>query len=136
MSTQILTKKIKLENNLEKHISIKERISRIFPNTIVHATSVDYDETPSSNHSVLERTLTSHGLASAIFHAYNNHQHLRLTPDDIWLTIAQGVSQHINYNAEKFRYSFVNHEGKKEIGINAQVILYFRNSVLKEIGLK
>jgi hypothetical protein len=48
--------------------------------------------------------MTYHGLAAAIFHAYNNHQHLILTPDDIWLTIAQGVSQHINYNAEKFRY--------------------------------
>src|SRR6266516_1528731 len=113
MSTQILTKKINLENNLEKHISIKDRISQVFPNTNVHAISVD-DETPSRNQSVLERTLTSHGLAAAIFHAYNNHQHLRLTPDDIWLTIAQGVSQHINYNAEKFRYSFVNHEGKKK----------------------
>src|SRR3954454_20747154 len=131
MSTQILTKKINLENNLEKHISIKERISLIFPDTNVHAISVDYDETPSSNHSVLERTLTSHGLAAAIFHAYNNHQHLRLTPDDIWLTVAQGVSQHINYNAEKFRYMFVNHEGKKEIGINAQDILNFRNSRLE-----
>ena len=63
---------------------------------------------------MLEYTQTSHGLAAAIFHAYNKHQHLLLTPDDIWLTIAQGVSQHINYNAEKFRYSFVNHEGKKK----------------------
>ena len=44
MSTQILTKKINLENKLEKHISIKDKISQIFPDTKVHATSVDYDE--------------------------------------------------------------------------------------------
>src|ERR1051325_5076162 len=128
MSTQILTKEINLENNFEKHISIKERISQIFPDTTVHAVSVDYDETPSKNQLVLEDTLTSHGLAAAIFHAYNEHQHLRLTPDDIWLTIAQGVSQHINYNAEKFRYSFVNHEGKKKISVWVDDILHHTNS--------
>jgi hypothetical protein len=128
MSTQILTKKVNLENDLEKHISIKYRFSQNFPDTNVHAISVDYDETPQT---VLEETLTSHGLAAAIFHAYNKHQHLRLTPDDVWLTIAQGVSQHINFNAEKFRYSFVNHEGKKEIGIGAQDILYYKNSRLE-----
>ncbi|PKC54827.1 hypothetical protein RhiirA1_309325, partial [Rhizophagus irregularis] len=74
---------------------------------------------------------TSHGLAAAIFHAYSNHQHLLLTPDDIWLTIAQGVSQHINYNAEKFRYRFVNHEGKKEIAIPITGILNSNGSLLE-----
>ncbi|GBB91081.1 hypothetical protein RclHR1_01820010 [Rhizophagus clarus] len=92
MSTQILTKKVNLENNPSKHISIKEKVSQDYPDTNVHAISVDYDETPSKNHSVLEQTMTSHGLAAAILHAYNHHQHLRLTPDDIWLTIAQGIS--------------------------------------------
>ncbi|CAG8841876.1 15862_t:CDS:2, partial [Racocetra persica] len=43
--------------------------------------------------------------------------HLRLSPDDIWLTISQGVRQHINYNSEKFRHKFVRHEGQKEIFI-------------------
>ncbi len=107
MSTQILTKEINLKNNIEEHIPIKDRISQIFPDTNVHAISVDYDETPSNKQSVLKQTMTSHGLATAILHAYNHHQHLRLTPDDIWLTIAQGVSRHINYNAEKFRSRFV-----------------------------
>src|SRR6266542_5708179 len=98
MSTQILTKKI----NPEKHILIKDKISRFFPNTNVHAISVDYERSFSYKNSVLEYTNSSHGLSVAILHAYNNHQHLRLKPDDIWLTIAQDVSDHINYNAEKF----------------------------------
>ncbi|CAG8627436.1 3532_t:CDS:1 [Funneliformis caledonium] len=75
--------------------------------------------------------MTSHGLAAAILHAYNNHQHLRLSPDDIWLTIAQGVSHHINYNAEKFRHYFVDHEGKKEISISAGDILVEKNSCIE-----
>ncbi|RIB26718.1 hypothetical protein C2G38_1921675, partial [Gigaspora rosea] len=57
------------------------------------------------------------GFAAAIIHAYNYHQHLRLSPDDIWLTISQGVSRHINYNAEKFRRNFVKHEGQETISI-------------------
>ncbi|EXX61288.1 uncharacterized protein OCT59_028617 [Rhizophagus irregularis] len=114
-----------------KNISIKDYISQNFRNTNVHAISVDYDETPSNEHSVLKDTVTSHRLAAAIFYAYSNHQHLLLTPDDIWLTIAQGVSQHINYNAEKFRYRFVNHEGKKEIAIPITGILNSNGSLLE-----
>ncbi|CAG8593398.1 10592_t:CDS:2 [Cetraspora pellucida] len=60
---------------------------------------------------------------AAIFHAYNNHQLLRLSPD-VWLAIAQDVSHHINYNAEKFRSRFVNHEGKKDIVVPSADILY------------
>ncbi|EXX53190.1 uncharacterized protein OCT59_017843 [Rhizophagus irregularis] len=131
MSTQILTKQVNLENKLEPHILIKDKISQIYHNTTVHAISIDYDNLPSNEQSVLKSTATFHGLAAAIFHAYNKHQHLRLTPDDIWLTIAQGVSQHINYNAEKFRYRFVNHEGKEEISVYVEDILYHENSCIK-----
>ena len=132
MSTQILTKKIKLENELHEHTSISDEISRIFPKTKVHAISVDYDETPLIKNSLLKYTGCSHGLYEAILHAYNKHQHLRLTPDDIWLTIAQGVSRHINLNAEKFRHYFVNHEGKERIVIFAGDILRFNeNHLLK-----
>ncbi|RIA80418.1 hypothetical protein C1645_882176 [Glomus cerebriforme] len=60
------------DNEPEEHILIKDNISQIFPNTNVHAISIDYDETPSNKHSILKRTM--------------------------------GVSQHINFNAEKFRY--------------------------------
>jgi hypothetical protein len=130
MSTQILTKKVNLDNKLGEHILIKDKISQIC-DTNVHAISIDYDNLPLNEQSVLKSTVALHGLAAAIFHAYNYHQHLRLTPDDIWLTIAQGVSQHINYNAEKFRSRFVNHEGKKEIGVFVNDILHHENSRIK-----
>ncbi|CAG8646781.1 14789_t:CDS:1, partial [Funneliformis mosseae] len=113
---------INLENKIHEHVSIKDRISQTFPDTKVYAISIDYEETPIKK-SLLKYTMTSDGLAAAILHAYNHHQHLRLTPDDIWLTIAQGVSHHINYNAEKFRYYFVNHEGKKDICVSVDGIL-------------
>ncbi|CAG8786376.1 841_t:CDS:1, partial [Acaulospora morrowiae] len=101
----------------------------IFPGIRVHAVSSKYDVTGLSKKTVLETSL-SHGLAGAIYHAYNEHQHLRFTPDDVWLTIAQGVSQHINYNAEKFRSKFVRHEGKKQISIFAGDILQLSNNFI------
>ena len=38
-----------------------------------------------------------------------------LSPDAIWMCVAQGLSQHINANAEKLRNMFVEHEGKKKL---------------------
>ncbi|RUS27246.1 hypothetical protein BC938DRAFT_483529 [Jimgerdemannia flammicorona] len=57
------------------------------------------------------------GFFSAIQQAYSQHYHLVLRPDDLWLTIAQGVSAHINHggNAELYRDKFVAHQGKEEV---------------------
>ncbi|CAG8481155.1 8926_t:CDS:1 [Cetraspora pellucida] len=120
-STQILAQNIKLNNELKPHIPVKEILTQRFKNQRIHAVSVDFDN---SKTTVLKDSTFYDGFVAAIFHAYNNHQHLRLSPDDIWLTIAQGVSRHINYNAEKFRSRFVNHEGKKDIIVLGADILY------------
>ncbi|CAG8534400.1 22751_t:CDS:1 [Gigaspora margarita] len=123
-STQTLTQKVKINNDLKPHIPIKESISKQFQNRSVHAVSVDYDNSPNSVKTVLKYTECPHnGFAEAIIHAYNHHQHLRLSPDDIWLTIVQGISRHININAEKFRSRFVKHEGQKEICIDIENII-------------
>ncbi|CAG8758437.1 8328_t:CDS:1, partial [Cetraspora pellucida] len=101
----------------------EDRISRIFKNPKIYALSFNYDDAANSKRTVLESTNCTNGFATAIFHAYNHHKHLRLRPDDIWLTIAQGVSHHINNNSEKFRDKFVKHEGKKVIDVFVSDIL-------------
>jgi len=70
------------------------------------------------------------GLISAIMQAYAKHQYLKHSSDDIWLTIIQGVSAHINYNAEKFRNLFVEHEGKEEIIVDGLSILNVSESLI------
>jgi hypothetical protein len=50
-------------------------------------------------------------------HSYAEHFPLIISPDDIWLTIAQGFSNHINVNAEALRKHFVAHEGQVNIEI-------------------
>ncbi|CAG8665138.1 24187_t:CDS:1 [Gigaspora margarita] len=119
-STQILTEKIKLDNKLDPHISVEDSIAERFSNHKLYSVSVQYED---SKKTVIEKPYCSNGFAAAILHAYNYHKHLRLSPDDVWLTISQGVSHHINYNPEKFRNRFVRHEGKQQILIQAGDII-------------
>jgi hypothetical protein len=49
--------------------------------------------------------------------AYALHYPLTLTPDAVWLCIAQGFAAHVNLNAERLRGRFVRHEGQATIKI-------------------
>lgn len=57
----------------------------------------------------------THQLISAIHTAFAAHRPLALTPDSIWLVLAQGFSHHIRANAETFRGRLVRHEGKRTL---------------------
>ena len=50
--------------------------------------------------------------------AFRSHNAFTLNPDDIWFVILQGLSNHINLNAEKFRGVMVDFEGQKNILID------------------
>jgi Domain of unknown function (DUF4419) len=63
-----------------------------------------------------------HPLALAVHTAFSEHRPLLLTPDTIWMTIAQGFAQHINHDAEDLRSHFVSHQGQVKLIIE-------RNSV-------
>jgi hypothetical protein len=54
-----------------------------------------------------------HPVIEAVHCAFSRHYPLTLSPDAIWLVIAQGFSHHINENAERFRQRFVRHEGRE-----------------------
>jgi len=56
-------------------------------------------------------------MGKAVHAAFYGHHPLILSPDIIWLTIAQGLANHIDQNAEALRDQFVPHEGKKELVI-------------------
>lgn len=57
------------------------------------------------------------GLMMAVHLAFSEHRPLCLSPDMIWLTIAQGFAQHIQNDPETYRHLFVEHEGKETIEI-------------------
>eukprot|EP01043_Picozoa_sp_COSAG02_P046611 COSAG02_NODE_4377_length_5435_cov_3.316342_2_plen_433_part_00 len=56
-------------------------------------------------------------LAKAVHAAFYGHHPLVLSPDVIWLTIAQGLANHVDQNAETLRSAFVTHDGKEDIVI-------------------
>lgn len=56
-------------------------------------------------------------LVEAVGWAFAKHYPLVLSPDAIWLTVAQGLANHINRHAEDIRKRFVAHEGKAQIVI-------------------
>lgn len=58
-----------------------------------------------------------HGLVQTVRTAFDQHYPLVLTPDAVWLCIAQGFAAHVNANAERLRGKFVRHQGQAEIRI-------------------
>lgn len=49
--------------------------------------------------------------------AYAQHRPLRLSPDMIWMLMAQGFARHVDLNAEKLRSYFVDFQGKRQIDV-------------------
>jgi len=64
------------------------------------------------------------GFLRAIHYSFDVHAPLILSPDDVWLSLAQGFAFYVNAHAEELRNHFVAHEGKKYIEIQ-------RNSFVK-----
>jgi len=66
-----------------------------------------------------ERTLVAckdtNALAQAAYDAFYQHFPLVLSPDAIWLCLAQGFARHVNQNVDALRSRFVTHEGKKKL---------------------
>ncbi len=59
-----------------------------------------------------------HPLIEAVHIAFSGHWPLTLSPDCIWLVIAQGFSHHIAENSETLRSSLVRHQGVKQLYAN------------------
>ena len=56
-------------------------------------------------------------LYEAFCSAYNTHEDVILSPDDVWMTICLQFTKYVNANAEKMRHLFVDHEGKKQLTV-------------------
>jgi hypothetical protein len=115
-STQVLNEDRKQVNELVEHTLIQDKLSVEFNNRRIHALWTDFDSgnLPTK---VISVSHCTNGFAAAILQAYSSNQHLFLTPDDVWLIIAQGISQHINNNSEKYRQRIVNHQGQKRVEV-------------------
>ncbi|KAH8645718.1 hypothetical protein BX600DRAFT_519302 [Xylariales sp. PMI_506] len=60
---------------------------------------------------------TTNGLVNALVHAYGQHHHLVIRPEDVWFAILTQFSLYVNAHAEEMRHHFVAHEGKVELRV-------------------
>lgn len=60
---------------------------------------------------------TTHPMVEAIHTAFAEHYPLVLSPDDVWLCLAQGFAMHVEADTEALRSRFLRHEGKLELEI-------------------
>ena len=68
------------------------------------------------NGPILDETVFHpHPLIMCCSTAYSEHYPLVLSPDDIWLLIAQGVAQHIHINSDQLRHLFISNKDEAEM---------------------
>lgn len=60
---------------------------------------------------------SENGFVWSACHAYSQHHHLTIRPEDVWFAILTQISFFINANAEDLRSFFVEHKGQKELEI-------------------
>ena len=72
---------------------------------------------PNADREVI-RDADFHPLIAAAAFAFKQHFPLALSPDMIWLTILQGIAQHMQNNPERLRNSLVQHQTKIELVVD------------------
>jgi hypothetical protein len=74
-------------------------------------------EACSRYHGQLVADVYFHPVVAAIHLAFKGHRPLVLSPDMLWLLVAQGFANHVNAHAEELRPKFVEHSGKVTIAV-------------------
>ncbi|MEM9454475.1 MAG: DUF4419 domain-containing protein [Myxococcota bacterium] len=59
-----------------------------------------------------------HPLVGAVHLAFDLHLPLELSPDHVWIVLAQGFARHIRLHADALRHHFVQHEGNKTLTVH------------------
>lgn len=72
-------------------------------------------ESCSDYHRLVVEDVNYQPLLAAVYLAFSQHRPLVLSPDAVWITIAQGVAHHMAVHAEELRSRFVSHQGKLDL---------------------
>lgn len=107
-ATEICFRVDEVEPCLEPCIPIKTR-TRVKQDVGRPVLACSHDE---SSEVILAGGAATHGLVNAVYVAFSQHRPLVLTPDAIWISLAQGFAHHITNHAEALRSSVVRHKGQ------------------------
>jgi hypothetical protein len=108
----------KVEKAIEAfdQVSAQERLTKRYDEGRIIG-QADTEASVSNAPLVIDEGFPNNGFAQAVYLAYAHHFPLSLSPDDVWLAIAQGFAIHVLQNAEKFRERFApgSAAGTKEV---------------------
>lgn len=104
----------------ERKKMIKFKVSDVKPyleNTHIDPVKAFNFEAFSVNHCdfISQGKSIANPFIGTIHFAYANHVPLALSPDDLWITLAQGFANHVNNNAEALRKKFIPFDGKQKL---------------------
>jgi hypothetical protein len=98
-------------------------------------------------HGQLVANVHFHPVMAAVDLAFNEHRPLVLSPDMLWLLIAQGFANHVNVHAEELRPRLVKHSGQPVVVVRrddfikgspenpwSEVFAEFSGQIRKHIG--
>lgn len=106
--------KVQLASNLLGEVKCHTSVEKLIGRPIQSCSSYSQDMVPCRYHAVIE----------AATMAFHQHRPLVLSPDVIWLMIAQGIARHIELNAEKLRHHFVQHKDKKVLKVRRDDFIF------------
>jgi Domain of unknown function (DUF4419) len=66
-------------------------------------------------HGTVIKEASYQSLLAAVYLAFSQHRPLVLSPDAVWITIAQGVAHHMTVHGERLRSRFVPHQGRLDL---------------------
>ncbi|KAM9993924.1 hypothetical protein ACTFIZ_011885 [Dictyostelium cf. discoideum] len=102
-----------LKNNYEIDFVERNELFKKIKNEI-EEDSKKYKVLQTSINDALE-TFNLNSFVYSAWESYNNHHHLILRPDNIWMAILTQLSFYINKNSEELREKFVDFNNKKEL---------------------
>ncbi|KAF4975028.1 hypothetical protein FZEAL_8135 [Fusarium zealandicum] len=107
-ATAWISPRVKTPQDLLKQTSPRDfrHCQRIIQTSFTSNTLQEQHISPSEN-----------GFVWSAYHAYSQHHHLTIRPEDVWFAILTQLSFFINANAEDLRAFFVSHEGQKELEV-------------------
>lgn len=96
------------QHTLARDILPKEDVRTHLKNTM----GKPFEAAGSTAPNVVQRFRAKNSLIGTLGAAFSLHYPVAISPDDIWLTLVQGLAMHVNANSETLRSRFVQHEGK------------------------
>ena len=84
----------------------------------------------------LQRMPFGNGFVGAALTAYNQHLHLVLKPDDVWVAITQALASYVDRHAEAMRDSFVAFAGQRTLTVHGNGTLHSADwdALIAEMG--